>query len=119
MTQVIRKAYVFRLYPDEDQKVLFEKTFGSKRWMYNRILTDFYQSGKITTPAKYKKEFSWLKEVDSLALANAQMDFKDALSRYKSGQNKKPAVKKKGKCRFSYSTNSEKSTPTRPTMASG
>lgn len=26
---------------------------------------------KHPTPAKYKKEYEWLKEVDSLALANA------------------------------------------------
>ena len=26
------------------------------------------------TPAQYKKEFEWLKEVGSLALANAQMN---------------------------------------------
>ena len=26
------------------------------------------------TPAQYKKEYPWLKEVDSLALANAQLN---------------------------------------------
>ena len=30
------------------------------------------------TPAQYKKEFEWLKEVDSLALANAQMNLQAA-----------------------------------------
>jgi len=29
---------------------------------------------KLPTPAKYKDEFEWLKEVDSLALANSQMN---------------------------------------------
>ena len=34
------------------------------------------------TPAQYKKEFSWLKEVDSLALANAQMNLQSAYNNF-------------------------------------
>lgn len=37
----------------------------------------------IPTPAKYKTEFSFLKEVDSLALANAQLDLKNANKRHR------------------------------------
>ena len=33
---------------------------------------------KSPTPAKYKSEYVWLKEVDSLALANAQMNLQTA-----------------------------------------
>ena len=52
-----------------------EKAFGSCRFLYNRMLTDRVTS-ELTgeyikiTPAVYKKEFPWLREVDSLALCN-------------------------------------------------
>lgn len=34
------------------------------------------------TPAQYKNEFDWLKEVDSLALANAQMNLQTAFNNF-------------------------------------
>ena len=49
------------------------------RFIFNKILQERIDNYKETglslknTPAKYKKEFEWLKEVDSLALANAQL----------------------------------------------
>ena len=63
-----------RLYPDEAQAELFEKTFDCCRYIWNRMLTDerrFYlETGAhfIPTPAKYKKEAPFLKEVDNQAL---------------------------------------------------
>ena len=78
------KAYKFRIYPDTEQKVLFAKTFGCVRFIYNKMLSDKIEYYKLTgnmldnTPAQYKTEFVWLKEVDSLALANAQMNLQKA-----------------------------------------
>lgn len=63
-----------RLYPSESQAVLFEKTFGCCRYIWNQMLTDqqrFYlETGQhfIPTPAKYKKEAPFLTEVDNQAL---------------------------------------------------
>ena len=37
---------------------------------------------KFPTPAKYKEEFEWLKEVDSLALANAQLNLQNAYKNF-------------------------------------
>ena len=34
------------------------------------------------TPASYKKEYPWLKEVDSLALANVQMHLESAFRKF-------------------------------------
>ena len=68
------KAYKIRCYPTDEQKHLIIKTFGCCRWYWNQALHDNvkyyeeYQKGKINTPAFYKKEFEWLKEVDSMAL---------------------------------------------------
>ena len=35
----INKAYKFRLYPSEEQKVLIHKTFGCNRLLYNKMLS--------------------------------------------------------------------------------
>jgi len=80
----MNKAYKFRLYPNCDQRVMFAKTFGCTRFIYNRMLSDkiaHYEETKQylrTTPARYKQEFPFLKEVDSLALANAQLHLEAA-----------------------------------------
>ena len=66
---------------------------------------------KYPTPAQYKKEFEWLKEVDSLALANAQMDLNKA---YKNFFRDKsigfPKFKSKKSNYNSYTTNNQNGT---------
>ena len=63
-----------RLYPNETQAELFEKTFGCCRYIWNQMLADqqrFYietDAHFIPTPAKYKKEAPFLTEVDNQAL---------------------------------------------------
>ena len=106
------KAYKFRIYPDARQKTMFTKTFGCVRFVYNKMLLDkikHYEKTKEmlkNTPAQYKEEFEWLKEVDSLALANAQMNLETAYKNFftnpKSGY---PKFKSKKTHRFSYTTN--------------
>ena len=106
------KAYKFRIYPDVRQKTMFTKTFGCVRFVYNKMLLDkikHYEKTKEmlkNTPAQYKEEFEWLKEVDSLALANAQMNLETAYKNFftnpKSGY---PKFKSKKTHRFSYTTN--------------
>ncbi|WP_226929709.1 helix-turn-helix domain-containing protein [Fusobacterium necrophorum] len=34
------KAYKFRMYPSEEQKIFFNKTFGCVRLVYNLMLHD-------------------------------------------------------------------------------
>ena len=34
------KAYKFRIYPSEEQKIFFSKTFGCVRLVYNLMLND-------------------------------------------------------------------------------
>lgn len=84
----MNKAYKFRIYPTSEQQVMLAKTFGCVRFIYNRMLADkikYYEETKQklnNTPAQYKNEFEWLKEVDSLALANAQMNLQTAYNRF-------------------------------------
>lgn len=74
------KAYKYRIYPTGEQQQYLAKVFGCVRFIYNKMLADKIEHYKKTetmlknTPATYKKEFDWLKEVDSLALANAQLN---------------------------------------------
>jgi len=61
----------------------------------------------IPTPAKYKSKFPFLKEVDSLALVNVQLDLKDAFTQFFK-DNKHfghPDFKSKKKSKKTYTTN--------------
>lgn len=81
-------AYQYRLYPDKSQQTLFAKTFGCCRKVYNLMLADkiayYKQHGQMlmTTPAMYKKDYPYLREVDSLALANEQMHLQAAYNNF-------------------------------------
>ena len=59
------------------------------------------------TPAKYKKEFPWLKEADALALANAQLHLEQAYRNFfRDPENVGfPRFKSKHGSRASYTTN--------------
>lgn len=110
-------AYKYRLHPNKEQQEIFAKTFGCVRFIYNRMLSDkidYYNKTKQklnNTPAQYKKEFEWLKEVDSLALANAQMNLQTAYNNFfRSPKNGFPKFKSKKKNRNSYTTNNQKGT---------
>ena len=62
------------------------------------------------TPAQYKTEFEWLKEVDSLALANAHMNLQKAYNNFFSNPKKYgfPKFKSKHRSQKSYTTNNQK-----------
>ncbi len=83
-----QKAYKFRMYPNEEQKLFFSKTFGCSRAIWNMMLADkikhYEETGEIlyNTPAQYKKEFPWLKEVDSLALAFVKLNLQNAYKNF-------------------------------------
>ena len=116
------KAYQFRIYPTEEQEIFFAKTFGCVRKVYNLMLNDrkkAYEevkndpSKKMTfpTPAKYKKEFPFLKEVDSLALANAQLHLDKAYKNFFRDKSVGfPRFKSKKNPVQSYTTNNQKCT---------
>lgn len=111
------KAYKFRLYPDKEQQEYFAKCFGCTRFIYNQMLADKIEYYKKTgemlnnTPAQYKKEYPWLKEVDSLALANAQMNLNKAYRNFFRDKSVGfPKFKSKKRNRHSYTTNNQKGT---------
>jgi len=117
-------AYKYRLYPSVHQRIMIGKTFGCVRFTYNKMLAErkeiyeLYKDNKeelkkqkLPTPAKYKTEFAWLKEVDSLALANAQMNldkaYKNFFRKIKNGEKEAgfPKFKSKRNPVKAYTTN--------------
>ena len=114
------KAIKYRLYPTTEQSIMFAKTFGCCRKVYNLMLSDKIEGYKLTgkfptvTPAKYKKDYPYLKEVDSLALANKYMDLQSAFRNRFSKSRKKntgfPKFKSGKHSRKSYTTNNQKGT---------
>ena len=100
------KAFKFRLLPNKDQVIFLAKTFGCVRFVYNKMLADRKETyekykndkekckkQKFPTPATYKSEFPFLKEVDSLALANAQINLQVAYKNFFEGRAKYPKFK--------------------------
>ena len=107
-----QRAYKYRIYPGREQETLFHKTFGCCRFLYNHMLADrmdmYEKTGKMKrlTPAGYKKDHPWLKEVDSLALANVQLHLEAAYRKYFSTEKAgHPKFKSKHRSGKSYTTN--------------
>ena len=108
----INRAVKIRIYPNAEQRVQIENTIGCSRFIYNCMLADkieYYKKEKKmlrNTPASYKKEYPWLKEVDSLALANVQMHLESAFHKFfREPSAGFPRFKSKKSSRKSYTTN--------------
>ena len=108
------KAYKFRIYPNAEQKIMIDKTFGCTRFVFNKFLSDKkekYEVNKIKLSAyeelkkltDLKKEKKWLKEVDSCALQKCVFHLDDAFKNFFRG-NGYPRFKVKG-VHESYTTN--------------
>lgn len=82
MGETILLGYVFRGYPSKEQKRSHNMTMGCNRKYWNLALSDFHDTGRIKTPASYKEEYPFLKEVDSLALANVQLDLQQTIGHF-------------------------------------
>lgn len=116
----MNKAIKYRLYPTTEQCIMFAKTFGCCRKIYNLMLADKISSYKISksfgkqTLAMYKEKYLYLKEVDSLALANVQLDLQGALrncfDRKRKKRNGFPKFKSAKHSRKSYTTNNQNGT---------
>lgn len=110
------KAYKYRLYPNKKQQEYFAKCFGCARFIYNKMLNDKIEHYKLTgkmlknTPAQYKKDYPWLKEVDSLALANAQLDLEAAYRKFFKEGAGFPKFKSRKRSKHSYTTNNQNGT---------
>ena len=116
---IIHKAYKFRLYPTKEQETLIHKTFGCTRFVYNYCL-DLKRNNKHLTKfdlikelPNLKKEYLFLREVDSCSLQNAITDLMAGFGLFEKGIGGYPRFKKKGEkesFRTSFVTSSYKGT---------
>ncbi|WP_324282980.1 RNA-guided endonuclease TnpB family protein [Cyanobacterium aponinum UTEX 3221] len=101
------KAYKYRIYPTDEQKLLLAKTFGCCRWFYNFALNltneTYKATGKglsrneiINKLPQLKKEKEWLSEVPSQSLQQVALDLSSAFLNFFEKRAKFPKFKKKG-----------------------
>lgn len=88
------RAYKYRIYPTDEQKVLFAKTFGCCRFVYNWALNlkiTAYKERKETLGNVYltnlmkselKAEHEWLSEVNSQSLQSALRNLDTAYTNF-------------------------------------
>jgi len=117
----VEKGYKFRIYPTLAQETLIRKTLGCARYVYNYYLNkrqELYKAEQKTMGHKecsedltqLKKELTWLKEPDSIALQasleNLQGAYDNFFAARERGDNKWgfPAYKSKKDNRQSYMT---------------
>ena len=115
----IDRAFKGVLFPNQEQRVLIEKTIGCCRFVYNKFLDERIKAYKLNGETlsytkqcaklpvmKESPETEWLKEVDSTALQNKVRDLQDAFDGFFQKRAKYPKFKKKHQHRQSYrSTN--------------
>ena len=111
------KAYKFRIYPNNEQKVQIAKTFGCCRFVYNKTLAyrkEIYEKEKKSVSKtdcnnycnrELKKDHEWLKEVDKFALTNAIYNMDAAYQKFFKEHAGYPKFKSKHDNHKSYTTN--------------
>ena len=118
-TITLRRAVKYRMYPTKEQANLIDRTIGCARLVYNLMLETriaSYQSRfgmpdaqakePLPTPRLYKDDYSFLKDVDSMALCNAQMHLDKAYrSFFTNPKTGFPKYKSKHRSRQTYTTN--------------
>lgn len=111
----MNKSFKVRIYPNKEQKLLLEKTFGANRFIYNYFLNlksklyEFYKinlsynnSSKALT--ELKKQKTWLKQVEAVSLQQTLRDLDSAYQNFFVGKSKYPNFKRK-QDKNSYRTN--------------
>ena len=104
------RAFKFRLYPDNKQKELINKTFGSSRFIYNYYLNKIKNNkymNAYTNISDYvnnlKYMYPFLQEVDSIIIRKTLFHLDDNLKKYYSNNFGYPKYKSKYD-RNSYTT---------------
>ena len=102
------KSYKYKIIPNEDQKVLLNKHFGSIRFIYNYFLNErkqeyetnkqtinYYDNAKSLTELKKQEEYSWLNEINSQSLQTSLKGLDDAYNGFFKKRTKFPRFKSK------------------------
>ena len=104
------KSYQFRLYPNNQQIIQIQKTFGCTRLVYNHYLEKRKKDNltcfeMIRVLPNLYSEYPFLKEVNSCSLRCSLFDLDVAFKRYFKHQNNYPKFKGKYSSKRSYRTN--------------
>ena len=97
----IYRAYKFRLYPTEEQRILIHKTFGCSRFVYNYYLNYQKEKGVQKTfdlckdLKELENQYEYLKEVDSCALRSSIFDLEDGFNNFFAKRSGYPNFKSK------------------------
>lgn len=88
-------AVLLRIYPNQEQSILIDKTIGCCRFLYNQMLGERKQvfeehkenkeeiyGWKYKTEKQYKEEFDFLKEADSIALQQSRRHLENAYNNF-------------------------------------
>ena len=112
------KAYKFRIYPNDTQEILFARTFGCVRMVYNHWLNQkikqykenktnltYTVCAKEMAVMKKTKEYAFLREVDSISLQQSLRHLDTAFQNFfKQPKKGFPKFKSKKHNTKSYST---------------
>lgn len=112
----MNKGVKFRAYPNKEQQNLINQTFGCCRFIYNKGLAmrdDAYSNGEkigynqtssMLTDLKRQSDFSFLKDVDSIALQQSLRDLDSGFKNYFEKRARHPQFKSKHNNHQSYRT---------------
>lgn len=87
------KAYKYRIYPSKKQEIIINKSIGSCRFIFNHYLSqriEIYKNNQKSLSyndnakdlKNLKKEYEWLKEVDSISLQQTLKDLDQAYKNF-------------------------------------
>ena len=120
ITRTILKSYKYKVFPTIDEKVFFAQWFGCDRFVYNKcasiiiqqienkekISSNFDLDKKVTL---WKKEFPFLKDINSQALQQTTKNVKKAVDKFfmdiKSGKKREKVFNWKKKYDSNQSIN--------------
>lgn len=112
------KGYQFRIYPNKKQKTQIAKTLGCRRFIYNYFLdvrsktyleskTSISYSKSSQMMTELKKELSWIKEADSMALQESLRDLDNAFQNFFKKRSRYPVFQSKHNHNQSYRTRNQ------------
>lgn len=114
------RGYKYRIYPNETQKRLINRTLGCCRFVFNHFLAVcrnewkanhnglyYKHTNLLLTDLKRREETSWLREVDSMALQESLRNLDDAYTRFFKKLARYPRFKSKHAHAQSYRTRNQ------------
>ena len=83
------RAYKFRIYPNDKQRILLNKSFGCVRFVYNYYLDKSKEEKNLNAysyikdyTSNLKYQYPFLQEVDSILIRKSIFNLEDSFNRY-------------------------------------